>query len=109
MVTKYREEIKYNDTVFFWQAGPPEIRGMYGWGVVVGDVKRFKDWGYGVPVKYEKIFKQHISVTAFQKEPLLQKHVLLRMPIGTNFRLIPAEHKAVRDIIVQNLGKEMAP
>jgi len=43
------------DIVFFWMAGKPEIRGIYGWGILISVAEKdFEDGSLSVSVRYER-------------------------------------------------------
>jgi hypothetical protein len=45
------------DIVFFWMAGKPEIRGIYGWGILISVAEKdFEDGSLSVSVRYERRF-----------------------------------------------------
>lgn len=110
LVTRYRDEMSRGDIVFFWLAGPSEIRGLYGWGQIIGKKpKYFENWGYGIEVKYKKVFPTHISSSKLQKLPNLSKHVIFKMAVGTNFNLTDRQADEIKNIIISTLGKEVSP
>ena len=104
--------------VYFWFGGPPRGRGLYGWGTIVDRPVAGKD-GYWVEIKYEISFPrlhgehpeipEHISYTALLDNAQLRKHLLFRMPIGTNFVLSDADDQAMRAIIATHVGSSFVP
>lgn len=88
LVTRFMDSIKRGDIVFFWMAGSPDIRGLYGWGKVISECPQYsKGWGYGVDVKYEKKLTVHIPAGEVKRLPSFADFVLFKTAIGTNFRL----------------------
>lgn len=94
--TRYRPRMQKGDVVFLWLGGPPDIRGIYGWGKLVSTpyLKPQLD-SYGVDVKYEKRFKNPILVELIKADPLLQNLLILRAPQATNFLLSESEARAI--------------
>jgi len=115
VASRYRDRMKKGDVVYFWQAGDPVNRGLYGWGVIVGDEPQLrKDAGYRVDVEYKHSFAQdspvgHIPSDRIRRDPVLQDHLLFRMPLGTNFVLSADEDQAIRTIIAEEIGPDSAP
>ena len=100
LVTRFMDQIKRNDIVFFWMAGPLEIRGLYGWGKIVSESPEYhKSWGYGVDVRYEKKLPNHIPVDAVKALASFENFVLFKTAIGTNFRLSEHQAKDLFDLI----------
>lgn len=87
MATRYRSEMREGDTVYFWLAGSPDIRGIYGRGKIVGEPYRHSDGGPVVDVKVDKTFHPPLTVSKIKSDIKLRKLDILRVPIGTNFRL----------------------
>jgi hypothetical protein len=115
IASKYRSEMSRDDVVYFWLGGPPEIRGIYGWGVIVANTPRRDDESmYRIDVEYKCRFEKgrkatHISSSILQEDSILRDHVLFRMPLGTNFMLSEEESEALRKIVVRELGEDFAP
>ena len=86
--TRYRNRMLVGDVVFFWLAGPPDIRGIYGWGKLTSTPYRKDAWrSHGVDVRFEKRLKAHLSVTEIRSVPDLQDLLILRSAQATNFLL----------------------
>lgn len=110
-VTRYHDEIKIGDIVFFWQAGGGA--GLYGWGNVTSPqpylVTNGDDKGdYKVDVSYNVRFPTNkgqvpIPKAMIKQENELKELSILRAPQGTNFRVEPGEAKALKALI-QTLG-----
>jgi len=106
LVTRYRREMGKGDIVFFWRAGDRQERGIYGWGQILdGEPREIDDWGYGVSVEYCHRFDHFISVDDLEHEGVLTDNLILRMPIGTNFRVSQEELDGLARLIV-NKGEE---
>jgi predicted RNA-binding protein with PUA-like domain len=100
LVTRYRREMGQGDIVFFWRAGNREERGIYGWGNIVDrEPREIDDWGYGVRVEYRRRFGKFISVDDLENEGVLSDNLILRMPIGTNFRVSQEELEELARLI----------
>jgi hypothetical protein len=110
LVTRYGDEMKRGDIVYFWLAGKPGIRGLYGWGRIASDgPKERKGWGKGVDVKYEKVFASHIPSSSLASRPELRDHLLFRVGVGTNFKVTAEEHEVIKEVVSQLLGEEAIP
>ncbi len=111
--TRYRSRMTSGDLVFFWLAGPEEIRGIYGWGRLVSRPHREPEWeSYAVDVRFEKVLKPHLTVKEIREHPVLENLVILRAPQGTNFLLSDEEGRILMDLIrqpEQNPGKKEQP
>jgi hypothetical protein len=99
-VSRYRSEIAPGDVVFFWMGGPPESRGLYGWGNITS-LPRFdaEDNRFGVDVVYKRRFSRHVPFTKFRDSSNLSKSLILRAPFGTNFAISEEEAKAIVDLL----------
>jgi len=110
LVTRYMDEIKRGDLVFLWMGGPPEVRGLYGWGRTVSDAPSyFKGWGFGVDVLYERKFTSHIPFDIVKALPTLTEYILFRMAVGTNFRLSEEQTSDLKRLIADTFGVGEAP
>jgi hypothetical protein len=104
------EEFRRDDIVFLWMGGPPEVRGLYGWGRIVSDAPRYyKDWGYGIDVQYENKFERHIPFNAVKTLPSFSDYVLFKTAIGTNFRLSDEQAADLKKLIAEVCGAGGAP
>lgn len=87
MATRYRSEMHDGDVVYFWLAGDPTIRGIYGRGRIVGEPFRDGEGAPVIKVKVEERYAEPLGVSEIRSEEKLQDLDILRIPIGTNFRL----------------------
>lgn len=109
LVSRFKDEITKGDIVFFWSSGDETVRGLYGWGEVIQDsVQYYENWGYGIEVLYKVRFKSHIGVNQVRKSGILDNNVLLKMPIGTNFKISSHEYKNLCKLI-KGLGETFPP
>lgn len=100
LVSRYRNEMSMNDVVLFWSSGNEVIRGFYGWGQITQDkAQYFDEWGYGVEVLYQARFDPHISIDDVRKSGILNDNTLLKMPIGTNFKVSKNEYDSLLKFI----------
>jgi predicted RNA-binding protein with PUA-like domain len=110
LVTRYGSELKKGDIVFLWMAGPPAVRGLYGWGRIADETTRYyKNWGSGIDVHYEKKFTEHISFSEVRALKSFADHVLFKTAVGTNFRLSSQQTEELRKLIVRKHGAGAAP
>ncbi len=87
-VTRYRSEISPGDEVYFWLAGAPQIRGIYGAGKIVGHPYKQEDWDkYGVDIEYTKLFEPPVPASLIESHAELKDLLIIRAPFGTNFPL----------------------
>lgn len=78
------------DVVFFWMAGESDIRGVYGWGVLISVAERdVQDGSFSVKVRYERRFGSPLLATTLKIHPRLRLLPVLRNPVGTNFLVPP--------------------
>lgn len=100
LVTRYGNELKEGELVFFWMAGDPSIRGLYGWGRIAADQPRYiKGWGNGIKVHYKYKFPEHISFEKVRDLPSFADHVLFKMSVGTNFKLSGPQTSDLKKLI----------
>jgi hypothetical protein len=113
LATRYQDQMRAGDVVYLWLAGSPSIRGIYGWGLLVGDVTR-QVRQERVLVEYQRSFLEHkppdfIPATVVAQDPVLGESLIIRAPMGTNFPLTTAQDRALRAIIAQRLGEAWLP
>jgi len=115
IASKGRDRMKAGVVVYFWMAGKPEIRGIYGWGNISGEIKQDEKGLYRVKVTYGKNFlehesvQRHITIHEIESDPVLCNLLILRAAMGTNFLLNDNEDAAIRDLIVNIYGKDWLP
>lgn len=99
-VSRYRSQMKPGDLVFFWMGGPPDVRGLYGWGVIAG-VPSFdpSDKQFGVEVRYHRQLENPLLASKIRGAPALRQMLIFRAPFGTNFALSPLEAGALVDLL----------
>jgi len=107
-VTRYYDEIKAGDIVYFWLAG--KVAGLYGWGQILSTAPYLMpDGDYRVQVSYQVRFmtasgKQDKAEAPIPKELVKQNSELsllqiIQAPQGTNFRVKPKEAEALNKLI----------
>ncbi len=107
-VTRYYDEIKAGDVVFFWQAG--KVAGLYGWGYVESPQPYpMPDGDHRVQVSYHVRFTLPSQLADNGQAPIPKEKVkqvdelkelqILQAPQGTNFRVKPAEAHALKILI----------
>jgi hypothetical protein len=100
LVSRYRNEMSKDDVVLFWSSGNVTIRGFYGWGRITQDkAQYFDEWGYGIEVLYQEKFEPHISIEKVRESGVLNDNTLLKMPIGTNFKVSKNEFHSLSKLI----------
>jgi hypothetical protein len=115
VASRYRDQMKKGSIVYLWLADQdPEIRGIYGWGVIAAEAPVVVKKKYRIEVRYQRLFqknekKSHISSVELKKDPVLKYMTILRMAIGTNFLLTDDEDKAIRAIIERKYGQDWLP
>jgi hypothetical protein len=97
---RYRSAMRPGDIVFFWMAGPEDIRGIYGWGTIKRFPYRTRDAeSYDVDVYVEHVFAKPVLASSIRRVPELSDLLILRAPQATNFLLSPNEAKHLVDQI----------
>src|SRR5438105_1699253 len=80
-VSRYRSQMKPGDRVFFWMGGPPDIRGVYGWGEILSlPSLDASDDKFEVSVVYKRRLKEPLLVSKIQEEQRLRQMLILRAP-----------------------------
>lgn len=97
--TRYRAEMHPEDLVFFWLAGPSDIRGIYGWGKLTSSPYLMGKEGYVVDVQYLDRLSEPILVGEIEQSSDLEKLQIIRISIGTNFRIDRKEADAIAELI----------
>lgn len=101
LVSRFRGEMSKDDIVLFWSSGDESARGLYGWGIITQEsANYFEDWGYGIEVLYKERFKEHVGVAQIRESKVLDNNLLLKMPIGTNFKLSESEYIALSTFLI---------
>lgn len=86
--TRYRNEMRSGDPVFFWMGGSSDIRGLYGWGHLTSEPHVKPSWdGHGVDVRYDVKFDHPILIDKILADPILANMLVVRAPQATNFLL----------------------
>jgi predicted RNA-binding protein with PUA-like domain len=99
-VSRYRSQISPGDTVFFWMGGPSEIRGLYGWGEVVGSPRFDADKDqFRVEVVYRRRFEPPLLAWQIRSRADLDQMLIFRAPFGTNFPITPHEADTIAQLL----------
>jgi hypothetical protein len=86
--TRYRNDMRPGDLVFFWMAGDEHFRGLYGWGRIASAPYLKPGWdSHGVDVKYEVKFGKPILARSMRDDAVLAAMLIFRAPQATNFLL----------------------
>jgi len=100
LASRYRQQMSQGDIVYFWLAGPDEIRGIYGWGVLLSDPYLNEDEEeYRVKVRYDKRLRSHIPTSRIKATAELEDLLILRAPQATNFLLSTEEARAIANFM----------
>lgn len=101
--TRYRNDMKAGDVVFFWLGGDQGSRGLYGWGTLTSGAYMKSEWdSHGVDVHYNVRFTKPILATDLKKEPSLKDLLIFRAPQATNFLLTEQQASALRAFVRRN-------
>jgi hypothetical protein len=113
LASRYRRQMEKGKIVYFWLGGDPRIRGLYGWGIITAQAPELRENKvYRIEVQYRCSFLDqeppgHIPSTRIRQDPILENHLIFRMPIGTNFLLTDEEDQ--RTIIANAFGDACVP
>ena len=106
--TRYRNEMRPGDLVFFWMGGDEHFRGLYGWGRLTSEAYLKSGWdSYGVDVVYEIKFRRMISARSIRDDEKLADLLIFRAPQATNFLLSPEDAKRLVRVVEDR--QETAP
>jgi len=85
---RYRTVMRPGDIVYFWLAGPEDIRGIYGWGTIRKFPYRSQGRDtYDVDVYVEQVLAKPLFAVSLRRMPGLSDLLILRAPQATNFLL----------------------
>jgi predicted RNA-binding protein with PUA-like domain len=93
--TRFAREMEKGDRVFFWLAGSSDIRGIYARGHVSGATYDDENGTPRIPVQVDEILPHPVSVAEIRRSPALKDLGILRVPIGTNFKLQDEEAEGI--------------
>jgi len=103
-LTRYHEEVKPGDMVYFWRGGRQS--GLYGWGLVTDpphqDQSTESRAAWWVNVTYQSRFKNPISkedITGCRQADKLAGLLIFRAPQGTNFKVTTKEAISLNQLI----------
>jgi hypothetical protein len=106
--TRYRNDMQVDDYVYFWMAGDPAIRGLYGWGrVTKAPYQEAGEDTYFVDVVYRVRFAKPILAVTL-KEHGLEELSIIKQPAATNF-LLAADEVRKLAALVGSRGEEAPP
>ena len=106
LATRYRHAMRPGDVVYFWNAGPESVRGLYGWGRIVRKPRRSSGTDV-VDVKVKRVFSSPLLVKDIRQDSVLSRLLILRVPQGGNFLLSPAEANRLASVVRRH--SEIAP
>jgi len=103
-LTRYYEEVKPGDVVYFWRGGRQS--GLYGWGVVTDqpyqEQLKISKSAWRVNVTYQSRFKNPIGkddITGSSQADKLAGLLIFRAPQGTNFKVTTKEAISLNQLI----------
>lgn len=100
LASRYRQQMSVGDLVFFWLAGPDEIRGIYGWGTLLSEPEYSDErQEYRVRVHYNRRLKTHLPAKRIRQVDTLKDLLILRVPQATNFILSKEEAETIANLI----------
>jgi hypothetical protein len=98
--TRYRNEMKVGDVVYFWMGGDQDIRGLYGWGNLTSKAYLKRNWdSHGVDVAYSVRFNDPFLARDLKNDAYLRTLLVLRAPQATNFLLTPEQASQLANFI----------
>jgi hypothetical protein len=97
--SRYRTEMNPGDVVFFWLAGDPDYRGIYGWGELTSTPYVNRDGAFVVDIVFKERLENYISVHEIVANPELADLLILRIPIGANFLITRPQARAIARLI----------
>jgi len=98
--SRYRNEMKVNDIVFFWMGGDERFKGLYGYGKIVKEpYLEANSSTYGVDVEYQVKFKKPITSSFIRNDSDLKNLLIMRAPQATNFLVDDVQSKKLLKII----------
>ncbi len=106
--TRYRDRMAAEDVVYFWMGGGPEVRGIYGWGVLTSAAYLKKDWdSYGVDVVIRVRFSRPLLAQDLKDDGIFSQLLIFRQPQATNFLLSAEEADALARAV--SMAGEFSP
>jgi 5-methylcytosine-specific restriction protein B len=113
MVKQYRNEVRPDDTVYLWEAGPeggvvargtalsrPEERPSDpAEAPFVRDASLNEEAAPRIRLRVDKLIDPPVSRARLKAHPALSGSAIMRMPQRTNFALSPAEARALAELI----------
>ncbi|MEE9443351.1 MAG: hypothetical protein V3V99_11870 [candidate division Zixibacteria bacterium] len=114
LASRERDKMNAGNIIYFWLAGSPKHRGLYGWGQISDSHTFVDEQGVNrVKVECKKSFLAHpkrfIPSKLIQNNPVLGNNLLFRYPPGTNFLLTESEDMELRELIKHYLGGDWSP
>ena len=118
-VTRYQALMYPGALALLWEAqgklhGP--VRGLYGWGITTGEIRRDAGGRQRIPLKYVERWvlqsdREHapdghmaaIPAAVVLSLPTWSDHLLNKMPIGTNFLVSPEQVEELARELVQKI------
>jgi hypothetical protein len=109
--TRYRSYMSPEDIVFFWLAGPADVRGIYGWGILESEpYAPGKSGDFQVDVAYRRKFTNHIPAHQIAQridERKLDELLIFRVRVGTNFLISAEQARTIAELAPSNESPEV--
>lgn len=100
--TRYRSLMTKGDRVYLWQAGDPQIRGIYGEAHLAGEPYRQAEWeAEGVDLVVDRRIEPPVLARELERDRHLRDMLIMRAPIGTNFLLRTSEARALEAFVAE--------
>lgn len=94
--TSYRSKMKIGDFIYFWMAGPSDIRGIYGWGHLT--TLPYKESGkYRVDLKVDYRLTAFLPATKIKTVEKLAMMTIFTVRVGSNFLISRFEAQLISD------------
>lgn len=100
LASRYRQRMSPGDLVYFWLAGDEDLRGIYGWGILLTEPFLTEDrQEYRVKVRYLKRLRAHLQAVTIRATAPLQDLMIFRAPQATNFLLAKEEAQEIANLM----------
>jgi len=103
--TRYRQLMSPGTKVYFWMAGEPSKRGIYGIGQIASEPYLKRSWdAYGVDVLYTKKIEPPLLASDIRANTVLSSLLIFRAPAATNFSIDDGEARELDRLIEMHVS-----